>query len=1610
MIKSPLPGTPMPTCYLMGAQNMLPMCGDLLRQAGFRILGVVSDTPAIAAWASSVAVPAWRLEDDWAGAMARERADYLFTITHLQLLDEAVRALPLRGAINFHDAPLPDYAGLYCPVWALLDEREQYGVSWHWIDAGIDTGRLLEQERFDVDADETTLSLNAKALAAGLASFERLINRIRLGDDAGRAQAGARLRLCLRDSRPPGAGLLDFSGSARALERLVRALHFGPYENPFASATVLVDGQAFVVAEAQALDGAAPAGTVVACHPDDLRIACADGVLRIRALSTLDGQPVPIASLGLEAGAVVAPLDDYAVARHEALVREAARSEPQWLRQLRALEPVHWPFQPESPDTSAGAATRDGGTAACLPIGLPSGFGAGSEPAARATLLAAAWVAWLAHARPAPGAFHLAFADGALRERIDGVERLWQARVPIGCDPSGDAPLDELAATLARTIDAAAGRGPIARDLALRYPELKAQAIVTDGRMLPLGLAFGDPRQAADASGRPPVVGDDATLWIDAAGTAAWLVCDPARIGAAQAALAARYFGDFVAAFAGDPSLALKALPMAGPAERERMQAAWADVRRAPPATPSLAAAFEAQVDRRPQAVAVRHEDASITYAELDERANRLAHHLLARGVRPDEPVALHLERSIELAVAYLAILKAGAGYLPLDPAFPADRIHWMLENSGARIAISQSTIVGHLQAGPGLERVLIDADWPGIARCDAHRPGVAQGGATLAYLIYTSGSSGKPKGVAVEQRNVLNFFAAMDERLGPLPEDGFSPGTWLAVTSLSFDISVLELLWTLCRGFEVVVYRDRSRSAAVPVAADPEADPGRPLDFSVFLWGNDDGPGSSKYRLTLSAARRADELGFKAIWTPERHFHAFGGPFPNPSVVSAAIAAITTKVQIRAGSVVMPLHHPIRVAEEWALVDNLSDGRVGISFASGWQPDDFVLAPGNYSRNKQAMAEGIDAVRRLWRGEEVAFENPMGIKVPKLTLPRPVQPELPFWITSAGNPDTYREAGLSGGNLLTHLLGQSVEEVAGKIAIYRAARAEAGLDPMGGTVTLMLHTFVGESAEQVRQTVHGPLKSYLGASVGLVKKYAWTFPAFRRPAGKPGEAPPEVDLSDLTAEESDAVLEHAFNRYFEQSGLFGTIDECLERVARLRQIGVDEIGCLIDYGVPTDTILGSFDRLADLMRRANEPAFAAACLAAVRQPAFEAGPGDVEADRYSLASLLESAGITHLQCTPSHARMILDEDRARRALSRLRHCLIGGEACPPDLAAALLETVGGRVTNMYGPTETTIWSTTGDLAPDGGPVTIGTPIANTRTYVMDRFGALLPPGMPGRLWIGGAGVTRGYHGRDDLTAERFRADPQVPGERMYDTGDRAVADARGELVFLGRADDQVKVRGYRIEPGEIEVCLRAQAGIGDAVVVVREDRPGDQRLVAYVVAHGGAFDENALREGLRAELPEYMVPAAFVGLSAIPKTPNGKIDRRALPAPAAAPVRRPAVAAAEPESDLQRQIVQRWKVVLAVDEVGLDDDFFELGGHSLLVVKLHRDLRAELAKPLSLTDIYRFPTVRRLSDFLSRGETRETVDAGARRGEMRRSALASRRQRMTSDSSQGDV
>ncbi len=627
------------------------------------------------------------------------------------------------------------------------------------------------------------------------------------------------------------------------------------------------------------------------------------------------------------------------------------------------------------------------------------------------------------------------------------------------------------------------------------------------------------------------------------------------------------HFARLLQAIVKDPGQRILDIPILAASERNRIVKEWNNTSAAFPTGSLLHQLFEAQVDRGPERVALRAGATTLSYAELDQRANRLARALRERGACRGQRVGLCIDRGADMVVAVLGILKSGAAYVPLDPSFPESRLRFMVDDAQLALLVSNSALAGFL--GLSRERqLLLDADAGTIASAsDARGPVDASAGqpSDPAYVIYTSGSTGKPKGVVIPHRAVVNFLTAMAREPGLAVDDVLA-----SVTTLSFDIAVLEL------------------------------------------------------------------------------------------------------------------HLP-------------------------------------------------------------------------LTL--------------------------------------------------------------GASVVIATH----------QETVDGP----------------------------------------------------------------------------------------------------------------------------------------------ALASLLERCRATVMQATPVTWRLLLEAGwRPRTAFK----ALVGGETMPKDLADQLIA-CGVELWNMYGPTETTVWSTCARISDTSNGITIGKPIANTTIRILEARKNLCPIGVHGELCIGGDGVALGYWNRPELTAERFIPDPfgATPGSRLYCTGDRARWRNDGTLEHLGRLDCQIKLRGFRIEPGEIEAVLAQHPSVRETTVIAREDSPGDKRLVAYLAAEDPASDlADPLRALLRAALPEYMVPSHFVLLKALPRTPNGKLDRQALPAPAqndGAPTR----VAVAPRTPTEEMVMGVFRAVLDRMNFGVFDSFFDLGGHSLMAARLMLKLRTAAGVDLPLRLLFERPTAARLAEAVDR-------------------------------------
>ncbi len=653
---------------------------------------------------------------------------------------------------------------------------------------------------------------------------------------------------------------------------------------------------------------------------------------------------------------------------------------------------------------------------------------------------------------------------------------------------------------------------------------------------------------------------------------------------------------------------------------------------------------FEAQVEAIPNATALICENQSISFQDLNDQANRVAHYLRnqpcdriapprmkigptvkvlqgdvlslgtndqQQGPPPYSPqdrgdyqrsagivsgtcVGLLISNSPQTVAGLLGILKAGVTALPLPRSYSRDDIASLLPEKGKLVLAPNRS---SSPSGPvDLENVIsldLVEEWSLTRKRENQDYRVPN--TQWPCFTYLDHSVKPARHVNLEYSHVLNFFKVLNRRIGCQPGD-----TLLTDLDSADMFSLLHMIWMLSCGGKVVM-------SAVPKSQEglgpPKPGNKKPIDFSLLFFSSNEAEfKDDKYQLLVEASKFADRHGFRAVWLPERHFHQVGGLFPNPAVLCAALAMITQQIRLRAGSVVLPLHHPVRVAEEWSVVDNLSRGRVDISFARGWNPNDFVLSPESFSSDNKLLLSRIETVRRLWRGETISLPNAQGEMTEIRIYPLPMQSELSVWLTCFGSPDRFREAAVLGANVLTMLLNQTLEEIGKKIDLYRELRATHGYAPETGTISLMLHTLVHHSMEFVRAKVRDPFLKFIRTTVNLHQQGA------------------KVQGIEMSGAKLDQIAEYAYERYFRTGALFGTPDSCLEMVDFVHHAGIDEIACQIDFGIDNATAMRGLEFLVELKDRFNR-------LADVSRPKLS--------DEVStLRRLIEKYHVSHLSCS----------------------------------------------------------------------------------------------------------------------------------------------------------------------------------------------------------------------------------------------------------------------------------------------------------------------------------------------------------------------------------------
>ena len=781
---------------LVGDGNLLIECGELLRTAGLLIGGVISEDPSVHRWASAIGLRITGHGPELIGWLHRLPHDYLFSIFNLRILAPEVILSPRIAAINYHDALLPRYAGLHATSWALINGEKIHGITWHLMDAGIDTGAIVKQRAVEVAQDDTALGLNLKCSAAALAALADLVPDLMRGTIVSTPQDLAGRTYFSASRRPAAAGILDWRRPAQAIEALIRGCDFGSYFNPLVLPKIWTGAECLIVAEAAGVDdssGAQP-GVIVAATDDALTIATGSRPVTVSGLMTIDGQPLSITEAAercrLAVGSRLAsPAPEHAT-QLTVSTESLSRYERFWERRLQSLIPFSPLRRARIPDADVPRGTVRQSWR--VPDEADAWLARDSCRWRREEFLLAAVGAFLGRL-----SFQDVFDVELERHGAPSHDQsLFATRVPFRFRIGDD--LEGLMQAVRVELDNVTRHHTYPRDLIPRSPVLRSQPNLRRRDKLEVAIVIGPAKVGPctgqlvlhlPIEGREGIITGDRRLFDEIP----WL---------------SERFSEFLRNLLFHDG-ALNRVSLTSAAERAVL-VEWGTGAEAVESLDCLHHLIESQTMRTPNEVALRSGAVDLTYRELDAAAERLAARLRRRGAGPETFVGICLERSPELIVGLLAILKAGAAYVPLDPTYPSTRLEFIVNDAALRAIVTARRHVERLPLKHA-PLVFIDADE------DREDPDHHRGDPTAvtnrgcAYLMYTSGSTGQPKGVQVEHRSVVNFIRAAEKRYRLGPGDRV-----LQFAPASFDASVEEIFPCLSSGAMLVLRTESMISSAM--------------------------------------------------------------------------------------------------------------------------------------------------------------------------------------------------------------------------------------------------------------------------------------------------------------------------------------------------------------------------------------------------------------------------------------------------------------------------------------------------------------------------------------------------------------------------------------------------------------------------------------------------------------------------------------------------------------------------------------------------------------------------------------------------------------------------
>lgn len=782
-------------CVIIGAGTLPLRCGEILIGDGHELCALVSTDKKVEKWGSGHVIPVYRSGAELLAEL-REPFDYLFSIVNDQILREDILDLPRKWAINYHDGPLPRYAGTHATSWALMNHERRHAISWHLVTGVVDAGDILKQKHVDIADDETAHSLNTKCYEAAALAFGELVADLSTGNVQPQCQNLTERTFFPRFKRPARGGMIRWNSPAREISALIRALDFGPHPNPLGTAKMAIGDSFLIVSEVDIPGTAAESspGTVNEIGDDFLRVSSLDKEVVVRHFRHPDGQPAAITDLAprfsLRTGDVLRDPGQEECLRIETGIDETCRSETYWVRKLAGLDPA-------VPAFAAASGMSVSGDYREASFSLPDefrGFVQRSENSGSLGLhTVAAFGGFLSRLNDKEQ-FDIGFCDLSVRSAFANLEGLFVEQVPFRFDVDGRQHFDQLLKSTEAELEAVRKHKVFSRDISVRYPEVGPQAESKIPAEYPVNVVL------TSGQADPLIYPDgEITLIVDEESKCR-LVYDKNAFGEREADRLIEYFNNFLKGIAAEADRSLEHLPLLSEEEADLLLFGLNSDIVEVPNDLCVHHLFEAQVESTPDNPALIAADRRLTYRELDERAERVADRLRALGVGPDVLVAICAERSVEMVAGILGILKAGGAYVPLDPAYPKARLDQILDDSRAGILLTQSKVSDKL-GKTAATVILIDEGVEAVERSPRPAAFPTVKPDNLAYVIYTSGSTGKPKGVAIEHRNTVAFLTWATSVFSVEKLKGT-----VASTSVCFDLSVFEIFAPLSCGGTIIL------------------------------------------------------------------------------------------------------------------------------------------------------------------------------------------------------------------------------------------------------------------------------------------------------------------------------------------------------------------------------------------------------------------------------------------------------------------------------------------------------------------------------------------------------------------------------------------------------------------------------------------------------------------------------------------------------------------------------------------------------------------------------------------------------------------------------------